>query len=100
MIALHAGISSAGGALVPETQSTADAGAARTRLIVAPKTKACSEFLNICAEERLPHMAQVSVTSGFHHCRGGQVQGSNRTCSQGNTGPRTPSPRSYGERVG
>jgi hypothetical protein len=74
MIALHVGINSAGVALLPSTQSAAaEAGAARARLIAAPKSKACSEILKICAEERLPHMAEGSVTSGFHHCRGGQV---------------------------
>jgi hypothetical protein len=67
---------SAGAALLPITQSAAaEAGAARTRLIAALSRKALSEILDICAEERV-RMPKHSVTSGFHHCRGGRGMGS------------------------
>jgi hypothetical protein len=77
MMALHAEMISAGAALLPITQSTeAEAGAARARPIAAPRREARSEALDICAEERV-RMPKHSVTSGFHHCRGGQRSGSN-----------------------
>lgn len=58
MTALHAVMISAGAALLPITQSAAaELGATRTRLIAAPSRKARSEVLDICAEERVPHMA-------------------------------------------
>ncbi len=84
MMGLQAAISSAGAALLPITQSVlAEAGQASAKLMAAPRKKARSEILageGACAEKGVPHMMQCSVTSGFHHCRGGIGMGSMRAC--------------------
>ncbi len=61
MVALQAGISSAGAALLSITQSTpAKAGATRTTLIAALSRSERNEIFaneSICAEGCVPHMA-------------------------------------------